>query len=153
MNHARLSDATVQIVISKVETLCARALAVRHRSLVDNFCDQARDEGVKSVAVQPERYISVELTSGTKVAVVPTIGVPSASQYEEIERNPFFDGSFASLGNGFPTIVGNWLVPLNHSNITHLACSIAIWFVVKAKEALAHIRSSLNSSGDISDQV
>lgn len=83
---ARLMDAKVQQILNHVESLRARALAARHRSLVDNFCDRARDENAKSIAVQPERFISVELANGTTVAVVPAIGVPTARLYHEIER-------------------------------------------------------------------
>jgi hypothetical protein len=82
---ARLAKKTVLAVLAKTESLRARALAARHRSLVDNFCDRARDEKAKSVAVQPERFISVALASGMKVAVVPTIGVPRADRYQEID--------------------------------------------------------------------
>jgi TIR domain len=84
--HARLTDAMTKIIVTKAESLRARAMAARHRSLVDNFCDRARDEKAKSVAVQPERFISVELQNGGKVAVVPTIGVPRADRYQEIEH-------------------------------------------------------------------
>jgi hypothetical protein len=82
---ARLTDAAVRELVTHVESLRARALSARHRSIVDNFCDRARDEGVKSVAVQPQRFIAVELGNGTKIAVVPTIGIPSAHRYHEIE--------------------------------------------------------------------
>lgn len=84
--YARLKEATVRRVVTRAEALRARALAARHRSLVDSFCDKARDEGAKSVAVQPERYISVELATGCNVAVVPTIGVPRADKCYEIEK-------------------------------------------------------------------
>ena len=84
--HARLTDAMTKTIVTKAESLRARAMAARHRSLVDNFCDRARDEKVKSVAVQPERFISVELQKGGRVAVVPTIGVPRADRYQEIEH-------------------------------------------------------------------
>ena len=83
---ARLVDPKVEQVLTHVESLRARALAARHRSLVDNFCDRAREEKAKSIAVQPERFISVELENGDPVAVVPTIGVPTAHLYHEIER-------------------------------------------------------------------
>lgn len=83
--RARLRDTMIQNVVVKAESLRARALAARHRSLVDNFCDRARDERAKSIVVQPERFISVELAKGGKVAVVPTIGVPRADRYQEIE--------------------------------------------------------------------
>jgi hypothetical protein len=83
---ARLTDSKVQDILVHVESLRARALAARHRSLVDNFCDRARDEKARSVAVQPQRFIAVELANGDPVAVVPTIGVPTAHLYHEIER-------------------------------------------------------------------
>jgi hypothetical protein len=60
-------------------------LAARHRSLVDNFCDKAREQNIAYVAVQPERYISVKLAKDKKIAVVPTIGVPRADRYQEID--------------------------------------------------------------------
>jgi hypothetical protein len=54
-----------------------------------------------------------------------------------LSGDPFLDGGFTSPGDGFPIIVGDRLVTLNRSNIAHLACPMAIWFVVEAKEALA----------------
>ena len=84
--HARLKDATIRRIVTRVEALRARALAARHRSLVDSFCDKAREEGARSVAVQPERYITVELATGRRVAVVPTIGVPRADRCHDIEK-------------------------------------------------------------------
>ncbi len=86
--QARISAKAVQRIIRKAESLRARALAARHRSLVDNFCDQARDQKAKSIAVQPERYIALELADGEHVAVVPTIGIPRADLYQEIDT-PF----------------------------------------------------------------
>jgi hypothetical protein len=84
--HARLTDAAAAQIVTRVESLRARALAARHRSLVDSFCDKAREEGVKSVAVQPERFIHVELGTGHRVAVVPTVGVPRADRCHDIEK-------------------------------------------------------------------
>jgi hypothetical protein len=81
----QLRDSAVADIITAAESLRARAIAARQRSLVDNFCDQARRKGVRYLAVQPERYISVELDSSTKVAVVPAVGVPRADRYQEIE--------------------------------------------------------------------
>lgn len=82
---ARLTDKSLLSTVGEVESLRARAIAARHRNLVDNFCDQARDNGVKFVTVQPQRFISVELSAGKKVAVVPIIGVPRADLYQEID--------------------------------------------------------------------
>jgi hypothetical protein len=85
--NARLRDVKAKDVVRRAESLRARALAARHRSLVDSFCDRAAEEKARSVAIQPERFISVELENGTTVAVVPTIGVPSAHLYHEIEKS------------------------------------------------------------------
>lgn len=82
--NARLSDKMRDSIVSRAESLRARALAARHRSLVDDFCDRAREENAISVAVQPQRFIAVELAKGGRVAVVPTIGVPRADRYQEI---------------------------------------------------------------------
>ena len=84
--HARLKDAAILRIVTRVEALRARALAARHRSLVDSFCDKAREQGAKPVAVHPERFIHVELGSGRRVAVVPTVGVPRADRCHDIER-------------------------------------------------------------------
>jgi hypothetical protein len=83
---ARLSNARAHDILTRVESLRARALSARHRSLIDNFCDRAHEEKVQSVVVQPERFIAVKLANGTQVAVVPAIGVPTAHLYHEIER-------------------------------------------------------------------
>ena len=83
-SNARLTEEAVTRIVNGAESLRARALAARHRSLVDNFCDRARDCKVRSLAVQPGRFISVELSAGEKIAVVPTVGVPRADLYQEI---------------------------------------------------------------------
>lgn len=84
---ARFVDDTLTAIVERAESLRARALAARHRSLVDNFCDRAREERARAVSVQPERFILVEMENGEKVAVVPTIGVPTARSCHEIERS------------------------------------------------------------------
>ena len=79
------SNETVEELCLRVESLRARALAARHRYIVDNFCDLARLYG-RSIDLHPERYMSMTTSVGDEVAVVPTIGVPSAAMLEEIER-------------------------------------------------------------------
>jgi hypothetical protein len=83
--RARMTDVALKAIVDGAESLRARALAARHRNLVDNFCDRAREEGVE-VSVQPERFISIKLNSGERVAVVPTIGVPRADRYQDMEK-------------------------------------------------------------------
>jgi TIR domain len=83
--RARMTDESLKAIIDSAESLRARALAARHRNLVDNFCDRAREEAIE-VSVQPERFISIKLNSGERVAVVPTIGVPRADRYHDMEK-------------------------------------------------------------------
>jgi len=70
-------------IYSAVEQLRARAIAARHRYLIDNFCDVARDVGMNP-AVQPERWIEVRLPNGRTLAVVPAIGVPTSDRLNAI---------------------------------------------------------------------
>jgi TIR domain len=67
-----------------VESLRSRAMAARHRYLVDNFCDQATALA-QQTSVQSSRFISLKLTNARQIAVVPAIGVPNATRYQEIE--------------------------------------------------------------------
>jgi hypothetical protein len=81
---ARLQDAVAQKIVVEAESLRARALAARYTSLVEEFCFEARQCGLKP-HVQPERFITIELKSGDFVAAVPTVGLPDAVRYQEIE--------------------------------------------------------------------
>jgi hypothetical protein len=83
--NARLKDEVLTSIGVMVESLRARALAARHRYLVDNFCDQARALG-HSPSIQSSRFISLELGGSKNIAVVPAIGIPSAARYQEIEN-------------------------------------------------------------------
>jgi hypothetical protein len=81
---ARLGDAVAQKIVVEAESLRARALAARYTSLVEEFCVEARQFGL-TPHVQPERFITVEVKSGQFVAAVPTVGLPDAFRYQEIE--------------------------------------------------------------------
>jgi TIR domain len=82
--QARLREATLSDVCVRVESLRARALASRHRYLVDNFCDQARALG-RAALVQSSRFVSLEFNGSKKIAVVPAVGVPNAARHQQIE--------------------------------------------------------------------
>ncbi|MFN4229648.1 toll/interleukin-1 receptor domain-containing protein [Parvibaculum sp.] len=73
---------TLSRICNEVEHLRARAIAWRHKYLVDNFCDAARDLAL-APAVQSDRWISVEERG---LAVVPAIGVPTSDQIEAIYK-------------------------------------------------------------------
>lgn len=81
---ARLRDACLCRVAVEVESLRARALAARHAYLTQEFCAAATAVGL-APRVQPERFILLETKSGNYVMIVPTVGVPDAVRYHEIE--------------------------------------------------------------------
>jgi hypothetical protein len=74
-----ITQAALGRICSEAERLRARAIAARHRYLVDNFCDAARDLSLVP-AVQSERWIAVPLRSGRTLAVVPAVGVPTSER-------------------------------------------------------------------------
>jgi hypothetical protein len=73
----------VSDICSEVERLRARAIAARHRHLVDNVCDAAKDVGLQ-VSLQPDRWILVEPLKKPPLAIIPAIGVPTADQINQI---------------------------------------------------------------------
>ncbi len=74
---------TLARICSEAERLRARAIAARHRYLVDNFCDAARDLGM-TPSVQPERWIAIAQSNGRTLAVVPAVGVPTADRLNAV---------------------------------------------------------------------
>lgn len=77
------TKALVTRICDEAERLRARAIAARHRYLVDNFCDAARDLGLDP-AVQVDGWISVDFDPGRTLAVVPAVGVPTSDRINEI---------------------------------------------------------------------
>jgi hypothetical protein len=84
-NDARLREDVVEKLVAEVESLRARALAARHAYLVEEFCAEANRLGL-SPYMQLQRFITVEPRPGIFVAAVPTVGVPDAVRYQEIEN-------------------------------------------------------------------
>jgi hypothetical protein len=74
---------TIDAICERAEVLRAQAIAARHRHLLDNFCDAARDVGLSPV-VQPSRWIAVRSKKGKDVVVVPAIGVPTSDRINQI---------------------------------------------------------------------
>ena len=83
-DEARLRASTINQITVQVEALRARALAARHRDLVDAFCDEARRRGLR-VDVQPNRHITLKGKEGP-IAVVPMVGVPSALRLNDVHN-------------------------------------------------------------------
>ena len=84
---------TKKIVI-KTEQLRARAISLRYKYLVDNFCDAARDAGYNP-SVQIDQWISIANWKTNGLAVIPAIGVPTADRindiYNAVENSKFKD--------------------------------------------------------------
>lgn len=95
-----LVSGTVESICREVEMLRGRAIAARHRYLVDSFCDTALDLGFAPV-VQPYRWVSIELKDGKELAVVPAIGVPTSTRINQI-----FEDITLSAGD----TVGIWVL-------------------------------------------
>ncbi|CRM90437.1 hypothetical protein [Pseudomonas sp. 22 E 5] len=70
-------------ICDEVERLRAPAIAARHRYLVDNFCDAARDEGLDP-SVQIEGWISLKTESSRTLAIVPAVGIPTSDRINEV---------------------------------------------------------------------
>ncbi|WZB72078.1 hypothetical protein WJ968_10955 [Achromobacter xylosoxidans] len=70
-------------ICDEVERLRAPAIAARHRYLVDNLCDAARDEGLDP-SVQIEGWISLKTESNRTLAIVPAVGIPTADRINEV---------------------------------------------------------------------
>lgn len=73
----------VKRICDEVELLRAPAIAARHRYLVDNFCDAARDEGLVP-NVQIEGWISLKTKSERGLAIVPAVGIPTSDRINEV---------------------------------------------------------------------
>ncbi|MCJ8239508.1 toll/interleukin-1 receptor domain-containing protein [Peteryoungia algae] len=78
-----ITKKAVDQICNLAEELRAKAMALRHAHLVDNFCDAARDLRFNP-SVQPERWISVELANKKTLAAVPTIGRPTSDRINTI---------------------------------------------------------------------
>ncbi len=138
--QAHLKDTTTRRIVTRVESMRARALASRQRSLVDNFCDKARDEGARTVTVQPERYISVELACGKHLAVVPTIGIPRADRCHQTEQAILKTGISADVWLLYDDrgILDSWVAHLNWLNEHLPVTSVQVTqCVTKLREAAA----------------
>lgn len=83
--NARLISSTVKKIAVQAESLRARALAARHAFLVREIQREATARGVHFVA-QPGRYVELTDVNGSKAIMVPTVGVPDAVRFQEIEE-------------------------------------------------------------------
>lgn len=80
-SNGKLTEDAVGRITIEVEALRARAIAARHRFLVDSFCDAARVVGL-SPSVQTNHKVVVQ-GGRHQVVAVPFVGVPSAEALHE----------------------------------------------------------------------
>lgn len=105
----RIRKSTLRRIYAETERLRARAIAARHRYLIDNFCDAARDLGMKP-EVQPERWVALPRKDGRPLAIVPAVGVPTSDRL-----NAMFD-SIAGSGTDSRDV---WVVYDNRGVLSH----------------------------------
>ena len=89
-----ITSKTLKNIVLKTEQLRARAISLRYKYLVDNFCDAARDAGYNP-SVQIDQWISIADWKTNGLAVIPAIGVPTADRindiYNAVEDSKFKD--------------------------------------------------------------
>ena len=90
---ALLTDACLDSVASAVESWRARSLAARQDNIIQEFTSAATSLG-KTASLQPEKYITIQDSSGGLVMIIPTIGIPDSLAYNRTE-----DAMAAMLGS------------------------------------------------------
>lgn len=88
---ARLVDAAAEAIALEAESLRARALAARRAYLVQEMFREAAAVGA-DISAQPGRYLKLETPDGARAIIVPTVGVPDALRYQEIEEDIVDEG-------------------------------------------------------------
>lgn len=83
--HAVLKEDLISAVTEEVESLRARSLAARQNNIIKEFINAAKGHGFE-VALQPEKFMTLEKRSGAEVSVIPTVGVPHAFTYNQSEE-------------------------------------------------------------------
>ncbi len=79
---SRLTDDVVNNIIQKVESIRARNLAAREESLITEFLNLARKNG-RRVNIQPERFITEELSETKRRIFIPSVGIPQSIDYNQ----------------------------------------------------------------------
>ena len=78
----RLTESSIQKIISQAESIRARSLGARQDNLISEFISFAQILKVK-VQLQPEKFITITKTDGTELIVIPTVGIPQAFTYHQ----------------------------------------------------------------------
>lgn len=81
---SKLKSEIVEEIIQEVESVRARNLAARQDNLITEFRNIADRLG-KKVIVQPERFLTEDLTNGERRIYIPTIGIPQSTSCQSAE--------------------------------------------------------------------
>lgn len=79
---SRFTDTTLISIVQKVESIRARNLAARQDNLITEFLNLARKNG-KNVTLQPERFITEEITENKRRIFIPSVGIPQSMDYNQ----------------------------------------------------------------------
>lgn len=83
-NNSKLAPTILDDIVTSVEALRARSLGARQDNLVTEFIKTAKSLNIP-VDLQPEKFITLERSSGDELVVLPTVGVPHAFRYNQSE--------------------------------------------------------------------
>ncbi|MGZ4009905.1 MAG: toll/interleukin-1 receptor domain-containing protein [Flavisolibacter sp.] len=81
---SKLKPDIVNEIVREVESVRARNLAARQDSLITEFRNIADRLG-KKIVVQPERFLTEELSTGVRRIFIPTIGIPQSNSCQTAE--------------------------------------------------------------------
>jgi len=79
---SKFIEATLKSIVQKVESIRARNLAARQDNLITEFLNLARKNG-KNVTLQPERFITEEITENKRRIFIPSVGIPQSMDYNQ----------------------------------------------------------------------
>ncbi|PUV24161.1 toll/interleukin-1 receptor domain-containing protein [Sphingobacterium athyrii] len=74
---SKLNDDTVNALVKQVESIRARNLASRQDNLITEFLNTAQKYG-KNMAIQPERFITENITEKKRRLFIPSVGIPQS---------------------------------------------------------------------------
>lgn len=116
---SKIKENTLKNIVEKVESIRVRNLAARQDNIISDFLNLAKKHGHK-VSIQPERFITEDLTKNKRRIFIPSIGIPQSMDYNQSSilkkeiRDFSVDEVFLIYDN--IRIRNNWLRHLEYLN-------------------------------------
>ncbi len=85
---SKLTDSTIDKIVSSTESLRARNLAARQDNLITEFTKTAKKHG-KIINLQPERFLTEDRGDNKRRIFIPTVGIPQSidcNQSDELKE-------------------------------------------------------------------